>query len=275
MIKYIVSDLDGTLFEGHGETVFDLAIENEEAIERAKRVGIQIIPCSGRAIPYSLYLYNKYDFGTEVWIGGLNGAVVYHNQTVQEYALDINDVKRMIAIVKPHTDCYYNMQAQDMWDLRTYFSNQAEPYFRYKKEGAKTGCCSINEIELEQYIEMNPDFQIGKFSVISHTKEQSSYLEALLREEFEGKYAITRSSAIFLEVNNLQATKGNFIQCLLETGVKRDEIAVIGDSYNDVSMFEETPYSFAMKTAEDAVKEKASYCVESVAECIDWILKYN
>lgn len=275
MIRYLISDLDGTLFKGHGETIFDLTEENKKAIEKAKQQGIHLIPCSGRAIPYALHLYELYDLSDDVWCAGLNGAVIYHNKTIHEYGLNVNDVLTMIDIVKPHTDCYYNMQAQDMWDLRTYFSNTSEPYFRYKQEGAKTACCSVNDIELEPYLKANPNFQVGKFSVISHTKEQSSYVESLIREEFEGKYEITRSGAMFLEVNNLQATKGNFVQCLLDSGVDRDEIAVIGDSYNDTTMFAKTDFSFAMNQAEDKVKQMANYCVNSVAECIEWILTYN
>lgn len=275
MIRYLVSDLDGTLFEGHGETIFDLAEENKLAIEKAKRHGIHLIPCSGRAIPYALHLYELYGLSDDVWGAGLNGAVMYHNKTIHEYGLSVNDVLRMIEIVKPHTDCYYNMQAQDMWDLRTYFSNKSEPYFRYQKEGAKTKCCSVNEIELEPYLKDNLNCQVGKFSVISHTKEQSSYIESLIRKEFEGKYAITRSSGTFLEVNNLQATKGNFIQCLLDSGVSKDEIAVIGDSYNDTTMFAKTDFSFAMNNAELEVKQMANYTVNSVAECMEWILVYN
>lgn len=272
MIRYLVSDLDGTLFEGHGESIFDLSNENKKAIEEAKKHGIHIIPCSGRSIPYALRLYEMYDFSKDIWGAGLNGAVVYHNKTIKEYALSLDDVSHMIEMIKPHTDCYYNMQAQDMWELRTYFSNSSEPYFRYKKEGELTNCCALNDVELEAYIAGNPSIKIGKFSVISHTKEQSSFLEDLLRKEYEGKYAITRSSTTFLEVNHLEATKGNFIQCLLDHGISKEELAVIGDSYNDASMFSKTPYSFVMTQAEEQVKKQARYCVDSVAKCIEKII---
>ena len=273
MIKYLVTDLDGTLFHGHGENIFDLTKENIEAIEIAKKHGIHIIPASGRAIPYVLHLYELFDFSSDVWGAGLNGAVVYHNETIQEHGLAIDDVCRMIEIVKPHTDCYYNMQMQDMWEQRTYYSTQAEPYFRYKKESETIKCCSVNELSMEEYIAKEKDIQIGKFSVISDTKEQSSYLESLIRKEFEGKYAITRSSSTFLEVNNLSATKGNFIDTLVQHGFDRDEIAVIGDSFNDTYMFKKTIHSFAMNHGDELVKQEAKYCVDSVAECIRMIIE--
>ena len=34
MIKILISDMDGTLFAGHGKTVFDLTQRNNEALER-------------------------------------------------------------------------------------------------------------------------------------------------------------------------------------------------------------------------------------------------
>ena len=40
MIKWIVSDLDGTLFDGHGETVLDLSAENEAALREIQQAGI-------------------------------------------------------------------------------------------------------------------------------------------------------------------------------------------------------------------------------------------
>lgn len=273
MIKYLVTDLDGTLFHGHGETIFDLTKENIEAIELAKKHGIQVIPASGRAIPYVLHLYELFDFSKDVWGAGLNGAVVYHNQTIEEHGLDIDDVCRMIEIIKPHTDCYYNMQIQDMWAQRTYYFTDSEPYFRYKKESSITNCCTVNSLTMEEYITKEPTIQIGKFSVISYTKEQSSYLENLLRKEFDEKYIITRSNPTFLEVNHLLANKGHFIDTLVESGIERDEIAVIGDSYNDTYMFRKVEQSFAMSHGDDLVKQDAKYCVNSVAECIRMIIE--
>ena len=45
-------------------------------------------------------------------------------------------------------------------------------------------------------------------------------------------------------------------------GLSDDEIAVFGDSENDLPMFELTKYSFAMKNADESVRGKAAQVTE-------------
>ena len=76
MIKWIVSDLDGTLFDGHGETVLDLSAENEAALREIQQAGIEFSAASGRMIGYSIHLMKKYGF-SKIRAAGFNGAVGY------------------------------------------------------------------------------------------------------------------------------------------------------------------------------------------------------
>ena len=50
--------------------------------------------------------------------------------------------------------------------------------------------------------------------------------------------------------------------------MKQNEVACIGDSFNDISMFEVTPHSFTLHHAHPYVKEKANHIVRSVEEAI-------
>lgn len=72
-------------------------------------------------------------------------------------------------------------------------------------------------------------------------------------------------------------SKGRAIQRLLEhLEIRVEEMACVGDSYNDLSMLDLTPYSFAMSDAEDTVKAHAnSGVVQSVAEAAEFVLQYN
>lgn len=73
---------------------------------------------------------------------------------------------------------------------------------------------------------------------------------------------------------NIKASKGNGILDIARTlGIAPDEIAVIGDSYNDLSMFEITPHSYVMDHADDTVQKKAAHVVSSVAEAIEHALQ--
>ena len=46
-------------------------------------------------------------------------------------------------------------------------------------------------------------------------------------------------------------------------GIARDEVMVIGDSFNDYSMFEEFKESFAMGNAIDEIKEIAKHITDT------------
>ncbi|UOQ92611.1 HAD family hydrolase [Halobacillus shinanisalinarum] len=64
--------------------------------------------------------------------------------------------------------------------------------------------------------------------------------------------------------------KGNSILALLShLDIRTDEIACIGDSFNDLSMFAVTPNSYAMSTAHPAVQAKANTVVDHVYEAIE------
>ena len=71
-------------------------------------------------------------------------------------------------------------------------------------------------------------------------------------------------------------SKGNALLELMELkGYKPTEVAVIGDSMNDITMLQVTPYSFAMSHSDKIVKESSHYIVKSVAEAIEIVLKIN
>ena len=60
------------------------------------------------------------------------------------------------------------------------------------------------------------------------------------------------------------AQKGFILAKVVEKmGIKRDEVMVIGDSFNDYSMFTEFPESFAMENAVPEIKEVAKYITDT------------
>lgn len=78
MIKVIISDMDGTLFYGHGRTIFDLTHRNELALKRCQKHNVSFFVASGRTVGYGQRLLQKYGFANEI-VGGFNGAVCVDN----------------------------------------------------------------------------------------------------------------------------------------------------------------------------------------------------
>ena len=53
-----------------------------------------------------------------------------------------------------------------------------------------------------------------------------------------------------------------------ELGLRREEVAVIGDDRNDLPCFQTFPYSFCMAGAEREIRKQARWTVESAAEAL-------
>ena len=51
--------------------------------------------------------------------------------------------------------------------------------------------------------------------------------------------------------------------------ISMDNVYTIGDSFNDVSMFNITKNSFSFPNVEEKLKEHVNFIVDSVSECIE------
>lgn len=84
------------------------------------------------------------------------------------------------------------------------------------------------------------------------------------------------SSPYCMDIVPKHISKGYGLQCLLKKlDIQPEEIATIGDSYNDIPMLEMTTNSFAMANADPQVQEKAHFVVNSVAKAVEWVLEAN
>lgn len=275
MIKFIVSDLDGTLFKGHGETIFDLTSENANAIMEARKSGIQFAVASGRTYHHGKCILERYGYKDSILCAGLNGSIIYDNGIVsnrkflsQEMAMAIlNEIDKL-------KDLFKNVQIQDLEQGRAYYYYDREPSFKYKKECQNLGIGIYEEISMKEFITKHNE--IGKISFTSSTKEQSFQLEEHLRQVFNDKIGYSRSSDTFLELHHSQSSKANFIRYIQDTyGVLKEEIACVGDSYNDIAMFELCGSSFVLESGDEEAKSHAMYFVKDVAECIHQCIAMN
>ena len=91
----------------------------------------------------------------------------------------------------------------------------------------------------------------------------------LLHLAFDSRFEIAASDADMLDVSPIGINKGSGILELAEAmGICREEIAVVGDNENDLSMFKVIPLSYCMDHAASAIQSQASCSVASVAEAL-------
>ncbi|WP_246943109.1 HAD family hydrolase [Bacillus pinisoli] len=109
----------------------------------------------------------------------------------------------------------------------------------------------------------------GKDEVIEEIQEE---LQLLFPDELDAFI----SAKYTLDLMPKNISKGNAVKKLADQlGITMDEVACIGDSFNDVPMLQVAKYGFAMREAKPGVKEHASYVVDTVGEAIEIVLDIN
>jgi Cof subfamily protein (haloacid dehalogenase superfamily) len=108
---------------------------------------------------------------------------------------------------------------------------------------------------------------IGKVVGVSDDPARLDACEAAVRSALDGKASVSRSQTYYLDIGSLAATKGQGVAALCDhVGTPLARTAVIGDMYNDLSMFDVAGLAIAMGQAPDAVKARAQHVTRSNAE---------
>ena len=245
MIKLIATDLDGTLLNPGGLSV---PPENVEALTKAAEMGIKIVVCTGR-----MYVggakYARLIPGDNPVIA-VNGAVIRTSLT-REYM-------RRIPV---ETD----MLVEIMKDLRA--ENVSPWYYCGDLCYAEQWGAGLDELVARSgaEVEIDPPIEkhIGKRpeKVLAFLDPKSvTRLHGELKAKYAGKLYITQSDVNKLEILSLKATKGAALAEVASAyGIKKEEIMVFGDNYNDLELFEAAGTRIAMGNAQDALKEHANF----------------
>ena len=277
MIKVIVSDLDGTLFYGHGDTVFDITERNIEALKKAKEAGIDFFIASGRMLSYSKYLLDQYGFTNQI-MAGFNGAAIYDNgNTPISYPIDKEVIKEVISLLDDDWKNHGYVQIQTIDNIRLFSHLDHYDIETYLKESKISHTCQIDtEHTIQDYLDGTITIVPMKLSIVSKNPSYNKPIYQAIKDKYGDRCYVTMSSLSCLEVMNPLANKGIFIQYLKNTYQYHPyEIAVIGDSLNDLDMFPYCENCFAMENGHSEVIERAQYVVKDVAQCIELCIKLN
>lgn len=270
MIKLIVSDMDGTLLNRNHQ----ISKGNLEAIRKAEENGIRFAIATGRAYSDVKPLLDENNLTCECILS--NGA---------EYRDENGNILEEVAIEKDSARKIINMIQKDGLSVEIYTDNGF--YTIDSKENSLKETVrriqtfnpgTSDEDALEQakihphfinlnYIEnieefLNSDIKIAKFIAFYEDEETTLKVKKTL-EDIEG-IAISSTFSRNIEINNKKAQKGLILAKVIEKlGIKKEEVIVLGDSYNDISLFTEFPISFAMENAVPEIKELAKYITDT------------
>ena len=250
--KLIAFDLDGTFLDSEKH----LIEENVQALQRACKKGLYVVPATGRtwpgipeelrALPFIRYCIT------------VNGAQIYDRQQDRILHREEIPAKRALELmefmdgVDALYDCY---QDNAGWMSRRFYEKLEEyvtdpvllPHVRRLRQPVE---------ELKDMIRQN-----GR----SVQKMQMHFKDMELRRKYLDllpgllpDMAVTSSLYNNIEINCLEANKGAALERLCGIlGVEREESIAFGDDTNDMSMLRAAGVGVAMGNAKDIVKAAA------------------
>lgn len=261
MIKLIVSDLDGTLLqENH--------LMNEETIHEIKKQmarGVDFMVATGRDYPGVTPIFENTGIDPEMIL--LNGAQFRgHGGIIQDNIRLSEEQIRQVAEIFAHYHVVWNVYTAE--GIASLFSEE-ENLDAFMETAWLDGFCSPDTSK-ENYREfyeglkvyatidemLAHEHDILKMEVHDGNREKIHQLEEALKSV--GEIATAISKPINIEVTHHDAQKGVMLMKVIEKqGIHADEVMVIGDSANDLSMLTRFEHSFAVANAVEAAKQAA------------------
>ncbi|MCP1222979.1 Cof-type HAD-IIB family hydrolase [Sebaldella sp. S0638] len=249
--KMLVTDVDDTLLtDGH-----EITKENREAIMELQRNGVKFVLASGRPTEAITGIARELElpkYGG--FVAGYNGGEILDMSSG-------NMLKRMGLKREELLEIYEKSKDIDLKYI-TYKDNfvLGKEKDEFVDEELKITNFEYLEFEDLQDIEFDELIKcmlVGRTEIVLETKNK---LEPL----FDGRIALTISKPIFLEFINKNASKGNAVRVIADKlGITLDEVAAIGDSYNDISMLEIAGFSGTVENGNDEAKKTASFISSS------------
>lgn len=250
-IQVVSTDVDGTILNSNHK----LPEENIEAIKKIYESGKHVVVNTGRGPLEAAEVFDIH--GVKCAKICLNGAVILdeNNKVVTKEIIEKTDARKIIEILESAGSGFVTFTSAGSYIL-PYFGDKAR-YKKINEEFIGFGPAFIarleKRIEEKALIEVNcletvlkdENIEVYKFLMFSLS---SDVLDATKKALLESTDLLVTSSWVDnIEINSKSASKGNGLKQYVEgLGLMLDNAMAIGDSYNDVSMFEVAGTSVAM-----------------------------
>ena len=261
--KIVASDLDGTLLNKEQ----NVSEENFRAISEMKRLGVEFVPTTGRAMnELELSLMNSPDIR---YIITSNGAVVFDKKVgkpiITRYISKVA-VRLILEAIRPYNVFFivheggktyfdknkYNSDFLNICGVGEYYGYIIGKYAE-AVEDFESFLLSSNEVELICLF----------FELDEGTRSCNQILENC------GMLSAASPRANYLEIYSSDAGKGDTLVALADKlGVDIADVIAVGDSDNDFTMIKKAGLGLAVANACDALKEIADQTICNNSEHI-------
>ena len=259
MIKFLASDFDGTLFRDN-----QIKVEDLNAIKELRNENNKMILATGRSLNEIKKELSAYPFQYD-YLVLCNGAMILDGNDKEIYRnLISNDTRK--AIINKFFNIgdallYYDdgngVKIIENRNVNT--SNMDGDFLRNNS----------NVITLEHALNDECDCEIMSIFVTNNSIEHCEKIRSLVYESFSDNVEAFRNS-YFVDIVSKGCSKGNaLLDILNHENAKKEQLYCIGDSMNDITMFNVTPNSYTFNYTEEIVKTHACHLVDNVYEVIE------
>ena len=240
MVKLIATDVDGTLLDNNS----NLSTINRNAILECHKKNIGVILATGKTIDSIMHLIRS--LGLKLPQITMNGAITFGSdlKIAESIKISPDNYFKIINVIKKRG--YTPLVALE--NGRIFYEEYHRDMKGLERIGEKLE--KTHNIETEDFTKNTVDINI--------TFLESDPLDKYLRNRFSDDLQFIRSGKYFFDILHLDATKGNaLVKICKRLKIKKEEVAVFGDSPNDLSMFDVAGIAVAVANSYPEVKRKA------------------
>lgn len=258
-IKLWITDIDGTILD---ETnVFSPRML--EIIKRVKESDTKMVVATGRMFQGAKGVADYLGLDTPVvcYQGAmvrLNNKILHQSPVKNELAREVIDVLRKKNI---HTNLYNDDELIVEDDNKKIMQDYCQGRFASYK-----AVSTFDNVELKN---------VSKLLAIVYDEKSMLELIDYMSERYRGVLSIVRSHKHYMEITDINATKGAALDFLANYwGIKKDQILASGDQDNDYEMLKRAGISIAMGNGSAKLKEIATHicapvCDDGLCEMIE------
>lgn len=257
MIKYVASDLDGTLLRNGAQSlnseVFDL-------IRLLKEKGIHFIAASGRQYDNLYRLFGPVQ--DDISYIAENGSLCIHNHEVISRGLIDRELGHRIIKAAQRYPNYHCMLSCES----TSYTDSEDPKFMdYMRNVLKYKIEKVPDL-------LTVDEPFLKFAILDFNGTKAA--EPFFREQFSPELTVVTSGNLWVDFIVPTANKGSGLAAITRhLGLSLKDGIAFGDQFNDIELLEAAGIGYAMKDCAPGVEKHADRQTESVESVLRELLQ--
>lgn len=258
-MKLLISDLDGTLYPKKNGTKPTQLADNMKAVKRWVEHGNQFAVATARGFHHCPVLRER--MGFDVNFIGCNGAMVRlqnGKEIIKQFPCNVFiDVCRFLKENNINASAATGIKNQWIWSWNDRYPRGETMYAHI-----------WDDIVIADLDALDPDYGLERVQIFTPSENRDTLRKQL--EDQNYPVWITTSDDHMIDMGPLNCDKGIAIKEMCQYyGLSIDDVIVVGDSENDMAMFNVTKHSYCIDSAEAHVLAAAAHHVASVEELID------